>query len=169
MLLTAAILTISDKGAQGLRQDTSGPAVRELLEAAGWQVVYTRLIPDEYQQIRQELLTCCDDLRVCLAVTTGGTGFSPRDITPEATKSVLERETPGIPEAMRAESLRVTPMGMLSREAAGIRGETLLVNLPGSEKAVRECLSAVMPALAHGIAVLRGRAGACGVSAEKAK
>lgn len=162
MVLTAAVLTISDKGAQGLRRDTSGPAVQELLEAAGWQVVYTGLIPDEYQLIRQELLTCCDHLRVCLVVTTGGTGFSPRDITPEATKSVIEREVPGIPEAMRLESLRITPMGMLSREVAGIRGDTLLVNLPGSEKAVRECLAAVMPALDHGIAILRGMAEDCG-------
>lgn len=162
MEYTAAVLTISDKGAQGLRKDTSGPAMAAMLEETGFQVVYTAILPDDYDAIREALLLCCDEKKVCLAATTGGTGFSKRDITPEATASVIERFTPGIPEAMRAESMRITPRGMLSRETAGIRGDTLIINLPGSEKAVRECLAAVLPALGHGIDMLRGAAGECG-------
>ena len=161
MTLTAAVITVSDKGAQGLRRDTAGPAAAELLREAGWQVVYTTIIPDEPEQIKRELCHCADTLGVCLALTTGGTGFAKRDITPEATQAVVERLTPGIPEAMRAESMRITPRGMLSRGTAGIRGDTLIVNLPGSEKAARECLTAVLPALGHGVEILRG-AGECG-------
>ena len=162
MTYSAAVITVSDKGAQGLRADTSGPALTAMLTEAGWSVDYTEIIPDDYDKIRQTLLHCADDLHVCLVCTTGGTGFSPRDITPEATKSVIERECPGIPEAMRAESLKITPRGCLSREAAGIRGETLIVNCPGSEKAARECLGAVIGALRHGVDILRGRSGECG-------
>lgn len=161
MELTAAVITVSDKGSRGERADTAGPAVRAMLEEAGYRVVSTGLVPDEYDLIRGELLRCADQLQVCLAVTTGGTGFSRRDVTPEATLSVVEREARGIPEAMRAASLTITPMACLSREAAGIRGDTLIVNLPGSEKAARENLAAVLPALAHGIQVLRGTAGDC--------
>ena len=123
---------------------TSGPALVELLKEAGYQVIYTKIIPDEFDQIAQELRHCSDELKVCLALTTGGTGFSPRDITPEATLSVIERETRGIPEAMRAFSMTITDKACLSREAAGIRGETLIVNLPGSRKASTENLSAVL-------------------------
>lgn len=162
MEYTAAVLTISDKGSQGLREDKSGPAMAAMLEAAGYRVVYTAILPDDYEAIREALLLCCDEKKVCLAATTGGTGFSKRDITPEATASVIERFTPGIPEAMRAESLRHTPHGMLSRETAGIRGDTLILNLPGSVKAVEECLGAVLPALGHGIDILRGNAAECG-------
>ena len=158
---TAAVITISDKGSQGLRKDTSGPAVCELLRADGWNVVYTTVIPDDQETIQNTLIHCADDLGVCLAATTGGTGFSKRDVTPEATKAVIERETPGIPEAMRAESMRITPRGCLSREAAGIRGETLILNCPGSEKAARECLGAVLPTLRHGVEMLRGWGGEC--------
>ena len=159
---TAAVLTISDKGFAGLRRDTSGPALAEMLRGAGWDVVHTAILPDEPEQIQAELLRCCDERNLWLVVTTGGTGFSKRDVTPEATLAVVERPTPGIPEAMRSESMRITPRGCLSREAAGIRGETLIVNCPGSEKAARECLGTVRPALRHGVEILRGAAGECG-------
>lgn len=162
MNLTAAVLTISDKGAAGLREDTSGPAIVGMLETAGWEVTHTAILPDDFAVIQTELIRCSDELALCLVVTTGGTGFSPRDITPEATLAVVERTAPGIPEAMRAESMRITPRGCLSREAAGIRGGTLIVNCPGSEKAARECLGAVLPALQHGVEILRGTAGECG-------
>ena len=154
MSYTAAVLTISDKGFRGERTDTSGPALRALLEEAGWEVVHSALLPDEQEQIQAALIDCADRLRVNLVLTTGGTGFSPRDVTPEATLAVVERETRGIPEAMRAESLRITPRGCLSRSAAGIRGRTLIVNLPGSEKAARENLLAVRDAVGHGIDML---------------
>ena len=154
MAYTAAVLTISDKGFRGERTDTSGPALRALLEEAGWEVVHSALLPDEQEQIQAALIDCADRLRVNLVLTTGGTGFSPRDVTPEATLAVVERETRGIPEAMRAESLRITPRGCLSRSAAGIRGRTLIVNLPGSEKAARENLLAVRGAVGHGIDML---------------
>lgn len=168
MEFTAAVLTMSDKGSKGERKDTSGPAICELLENDGWKIIYTKIIPDDFEIIKKELQYCVDTLDVCLVTTTGGTGFSKKDITPEATKAVIERETPGIPEAMRAESMRITPKGMLSREAAGIRKETLIVNMPGSEKAVRECLAAVMPGLKHGIEILRGTASECGIHHNKA-
>ncbi len=159
---TAAVITMSDKGSQGLREDTSGPAICEMLTGDGWEVVHTAIIPDDYDKIRETLIYCADTLKVGLVATTGGTGFSKRDITPEATLSVVERVAPGIPEAMRAESMRVTPKGCLSREAAGLRGDTLIVNLPGSKKAVKECLAAVLPALKHGVEILRGTASECG-------
>lgn len=159
---TAAILTVSDQGSRGLRQDTSGPALREMLEESGYRVVYTKIIPDEFDEIARELRHCCDALHVCLTLTTGGTGFSPRDITPEATLSVLEREARGIPEAMRAYSMTITDRACLSREAAGLRGETLIVNLPGSRKAAMENLSAVLRPIRHGIEILRGETANCG-------
>lgn len=162
MEYTAAVITVSDKGSRGEREDTSGPALVELLTWAGYRVVETCIIPDEYEQIRQELIQCSDELGVALAVTTGGTGFSPRDVTPEATLSVLEREARGIPEAMRYASLQITPRACLSRGVAGIRKKTLIVNLPGSKKAALENLSAVLPALGHGLDVLRGNSGDCG-------
>ena len=158
---TAAVITCSDKGARGERVDTAGPAIGSILTADGWEVVYTAIVPDDKKAIEDVLIRCADELGVCLTVTTGGTGFSKRDITPEATKAVVERETPGIPEAMRAESMRITPRGCLSREAAGIRGETLIINCPGSEKAARECLNAVIPALRHGVEMLRGWSAEC--------
>lgn len=161
MELTAAVITMSDKGSRGERVDTAGPAVCKLLEEHGYTVVHTNLLPDDYEAIRAELIRCADELKVCLVATTGGTGFSKRDVTPEATLSVVEQEARGIPEAMRAESLRITPMGCLSREAAGIRGETLIVNLPGSEKAAKENLAAVVDPIKHGIEVLRGVSGDC--------
>lgn len=154
MAYTAAVLTISDKGSRGERKDTSGPALRVLLEEGGWKVVHTAILPDEFEQIKAALMECADEKRVNLVLTTGGTGFSPRDVTPEATLAVVERETRGIPEAMRSESLRITPRGCLSRAAAGIRGRTLIVNLPGSEKAARENFLAVRDAIGHGIEML---------------
>lgn len=154
MSYTAAVITVSDKGFRGEREDTSGPAVAAIAEAHGLSVVYRSIVPDEREDICRELCRCADEEKISLVLTTGGTGFSPRDITPEATKAVIERETPGIPEAMRAESLKITPRGCLSRSAAGIRGRTLIVNLPGSEKAAKENLLAVIDALTHGLDML---------------
>lgn len=151
---TAAVITVSDRGFRGERADTSGPALCALLKKEGWDVAYTAMVPDEAEQIRAELVKCADEKRIHLVLTTGGTGFSPRDVTPEATLAVVERETRGIPEAMRAESLRITPRGCLSRSAAGIRGRTLIVNLPGSERAAGENLLAVLDAVGHGVDML---------------
>lgn len=162
MEYTAAVITVSDKGSQGLREDTSGPALVAMLREAGYTVVETCIIPDEFGTIQARLRRCADELGVCLALTTGGTGFSPRDVTPEATLSVLEREARGIPEAMRYASLQITPRACLSREVAGIRGRTLIVNLPGSKKASTENIAAVLPSLKHGIDILRGNAHDCG-------
>ncbi len=134
-----------------LRQDTSGPAVRAMLEEVGFSVAHTAILPDEMEQISAELRDCADRRRIDLIVTTGGTGLSPRDVTPEATRAVLEREIPAIPVAMWVEGLKVTPRAMLSRAVAGIRGSSLLLNLPGSEKAARENLAAVIGALEHGL------------------
>lgn len=151
MKYTAAVITVSDMGSRGLRQDTSGPAVRAMLEEAGFSVAHTAILPDEMEQISAELRDCADRRRIDLIVTTGGTGLSPRDVTPEATRAVLEREIPAIPVAMWMEGLKVTPRAMLSRAVAGIRGSSLLLNLPGSEKAARENLAAVIGALEHGL------------------
>lgn len=159
----AAVITISDAGARGERKDTSGPALCEILRGEGWQVVYTQIIPDESKEIQNVLKKCADELQVNLILTTGGTGFSPRDITPEATLAVIERQAPGISEAMRMESMRITPKGCLSRGVSGIRKETLIINLPGSEKAVRESIAVVLPALSHGVDMLRSAGSAnCG-------
>ena len=151
MKYTAAVITVSDMGSRGLRQDTSGPAVRAMLEEAGFSVAHTAILPDEMEQISAELRDCADRRRIDLIVTTGGTGLSSRDVTPEATRAVLEREIPAIPVAMWVEGLKVTPRAMLSRAVAGIRGSSLLLNLPGSEKAARENLAAVIGALEHGL------------------
>lgn len=157
----AAVITMSDKGSQGLREDTAGDAVVDILEQNGWAVEYRTMIPDDIEQIKAELVKCADDLRVTLVATTGGTGFSMRDVTPEATLAVVDREVRGIPEAMRAESMKITPMGMLSRAAAGLRKQTLIINLPGSRKAASECLEAVIKPIKHGVEVLLGEAGDC--------
>ncbi len=157
----AAVITMSDKGSQGLREDTAGDAVVRILEENGWTVKYRTLIPDDMEQIKSELIKCADDLKVTLTVTTGGTGFSMRDVTPEATLAVVDREVRGIPEAMRADSMKITPMGMLSRAAAGLRKQTLIINLPGSRKAATECLEAVIKPIKHGVEVLLGEAGDC--------
>ena len=154
MSYTAAVITISDKGARGERVDTSGPNLCEILKGRGFDIVYTSIIPDEMAEIKSELIKCCDEKKTALVLTTGGTGFSPRDITPEATLQVVERRTPGIPEAMRAESMRITPKGCLSRSEAGIRGRTLIINLPGSKKASEENILAVIDAVEHGLQML---------------
>ena len=160
-MFTAAVLTVSDRSAQGLRKDESGPEVVRLLEEAGYQVVWTGVVPDEQKEIQAALCRLADEERTALVVTTGGTGFAPRDVTPEATLAVCERLTPGIPEAMRYASLQITPRAMLSRAQAGIRGGTLIVNLPGSPKAARENLEAVLPTLSHGLEMLSGRSADC--------
>ena len=163
MSYTAAVITISDKGSRGERVDTSGPNLVEILKNKGYEVVYTNIIPDEMDMIKEELISCADDKKITLILTTGGTGFSPRDVTPEATMAVVERPTPGIPEAMRAESMRITPKGCLSRSAAGIRGRSLIINLPGSKKASQENILAVIDAVDHGLEMLCGEGSAdCG-------
>lgn len=154
MKYTAAVITVSDMGARGERIDTSGPAICELLKENGYEVVYTQIIPDEKERIQDVLIKCADEMKISFILTTGGTGFSPRDITPEATRSIIERETPGIPEAMRLASLKITPKGCLSRSVAGIRGTSLIVNLPGSKKASVENLEAVLGAINHGLEML---------------
>lgn len=160
-MFNAAVVTVSDRCFRGERPDNAGPVAAELLKAAGYQVVRTGLVPDEQPKIEHLLREIADAGSVQLLVTTGGTGFSPRDVTPEATLAVCTRLTPGIPEAMRYASLRITPRAMLSRAQAGIRHGTLIVNLPGSPKAARENLEAVLPALAHGLEMLSGRPADC--------
>ena len=157
----AAVVTISDRCFQGLRPDEGGPLVVKILTDAGYAVAETVLVPDEQPEIEAALRHLADEGRYPLIVTTGGTGFAPRDVTPEATLAVCERLTPGIPEAMRYASLQVTPRAMLSRAQAGIRGRSLIVNLPGSPKAARENLEAVLPTLAHGLEMLSGRLADC--------
>lgn len=154
-MYTAKVITVSDRSARGERPDESGPLVKTLLEAADYRVTELQIVPDELEEIAQALKDAAAE-DIALVVTTGGTGFAPRDVTPEATLSVVERLTPGIPEAMRAASAKITPRAMLSRAAAGIRARTLIVNLPGSPKAARENLEAVLPALDHGLLMLRG-------------
>ena len=162
-MITAAVITISDTCFRGENTDTSGPALCELLKSKGWSVDYTSIVPDESEQIQAELIKCADELGIDLVLTTGGTGFAPRDITPEATLAVIERETRGIPEAMRAASMQITPRGCLSRSVAGIRKGTLIVNLPGSRKACIENIESVIDAIEHGVEMLQsaGSAG-CG-------
>lgn len=154
MKYTAAVITVSDKGFRGEREDTSGPALIALLEEQGFHVIYKTIVPDEAEPIKKELLYCADEKQIALVLTTGGTGFAPRDITPEVTLEVVERQTPGIPEAMRAESMRITPKGCLSRSAAGIRKRTLIINLPGSKKASIENIQAVIDPVKHGLDML---------------
>ena len=160
-MYTAAVITVSDKGAQGLREDTGGPLVCSMLKEAGYNITYTVIVPDEQPEIEKALRYCADTLDIALAVTTGGTGFSPRDVTPEATIAVCDRMTPGIPEAMRYESLKITNRAMLTRQQAGIRGRTLIVNLPGSPKAISENFAVCLPALDHGLEMLRDKKGDC--------
>ena len=154
--MKAAIITSSDSGYAGEREDKSGSVIQEILEANDYEVVHTILLPDDRKMLADEMARIADEGIAELIVTTGGTGFSPRDCMPEATKDIIEREVPGIPEAMRAYS-----MTMLSRAAAGIRKGTLIVNLPGSPKAVRESLEYIIPALKHGLQILTGEATNC--------
>ena len=161
MSYAAAVITVSDKGYRGQREDTSGPNLVRILQERGFDVTYTAMVPDEPEMIKTELCKCADELAIALVLTTGGTGFSPRDITPEATLEVVERQTPGIPEAMRAESMKITPKGCLSRSAAGIRGRTLIINLPGSPKACMESMDVFMDAIPHAMGLLRNEVQDC--------
>ncbi len=163
-MFEAAVITVSDKASRGEREDRSGQAIRDKMTEAGFAVVSSRIVPDEQERIAALLIELCDRERPALILTTGGTGFSPRAVTPEATLSVAEKLCPGIPEAMRTLSLAKTRRAMLSRAAAGIRGGTLIVNLPGSPAAVRECLDFIIDELRHGLAVLRGEEGECGTN-----
>ncbi len=154
-LLRFGILTASDRSARGERPDVSGPALVEAIESQGWQVTRQMVLPDDLRELRQALSEWADESALDVILTTGGTGFSPRDVTPEATLSVIERQAPGLAEAMRADSLAKTPHAMLSRAVAGIRGRTLIINLPGSPKGAVENLKVVLPVLAHAIELLR--------------
>ena len=165
-MFKASVITVSDKGFRGERVDTAGPLAAELLRAAGYAIIETSVVPDEQPLIEAELRRHADEVGANLIVTSGGTGFSKRDVTPEATIAVCERMAPGIPEAMRAYCLSITNRAMLSRAAAGIRGRTLIVNLPGSPRAVRENLEPILPALEHGLAMLLGTGSECAVNAK---
>lgn len=156
-----AIITLSDTASKGERIDESGRVIAEIVRNEGYEVVFQKIIPDEGAMLEALLCGFADNNEADLILTTGGTGFSKRDNTPEATKRVIERETPGISEAMRYRSLQVTPRGMLSRGVSGIRKDTLIVNLPGSPKAVRECLEYAIGALGHGLDILKGSATNC--------
>lgn len=159
-----AILTISDKGYKGEREDRSGPLLRNIIIENQGEVRIMKIIPDERELIEKELKEIADKEEVDVILTTGGTGFSPRDVTPEATKAIIEREAPGLTEAMRLKSLEITPHAMLSRAVAGMRKKTLIVNLPGSPKGAKENFEIILPALKHGIEILRGQTSECGKS-----
>ena len=158
---TAAWITLSDKGYAGEREDLSGLVIDRLLKDAGYEVVENMLLSDDKAALQRQLIRLSDQRQVNVIFTTGGTGFSMRDQTPEATKAVCDRMTPGIDEAIRAYSMKITPRAMLSRAASGIRKQTLIINLPGSPKAVEESLSFVLPHLSHGLEILRGTASEC--------
>lgn len=155
------VITASDKGSQGERQDVSGQVIREMVADIDGEVVRYEIVPDEPAIIKEMLIHFVDNDKLDLVLTTGGTGLGPRDNTPEATLEVVERLVPGIPEAMRMESLKKTNRAMLSRAVAGVRHKTLIINLPGSPKAVKECLEVVIPVLTHGLEILKGEAGEC--------
>ncbi len=163
-MFTVGVLTISDKGSRGERQDKSGEVIREILPSMDARIVNYDVIPDEKELIVEKLVRWADEDNLDVVVTTGGTGLTPRDVTPEATLAVVDRIVPGFAEAMRAESLKKTTHAMLSRAVVGTRGKCLIVNLPGSPKAVRECLEVILPALPHAMETLKGQAGECGIA-----
>ncbi|MBI5631277.1 MAG: MogA/MoaB family molybdenum cofactor biosynthesis protein [Elusimicrobia bacterium] len=154
--MTVGILTVSDRCSQGLRADESGPSLRRAVERRDWQVIQSRVVPDEEPQIEKTLLEWCDRDGVSLILTTGGTGLSPRDVTPEATRKVLNKELPGFSEFMRSQGLRTSPMAILSRALAGSRKQTLIINLPGSPKGTLDSLSAILDLIPHALATLAG-------------
>lgn len=156
MVIRFGILTVSDRSSKGERPDTSGPVLHELVLSQGWEVVKQEIVPDEKELLYEKMVTWVDTEKLDVILTTGGTGFSPRDITPEATRKVIEREAPGIAEAMRSFSLQITPHAMLSRATAGIRASTLIVNLPGSPKAAQENFQAIQMVLEHAVQLLHG-------------
>ena len=155
-MYTASVITVSDRASQGIYEDKSGPAIREMLENAGYTVNNTVIIPDEKNTIEKALLNECEQ-GIHLVLTTGGTGFAPTDETPEATKAVIEKEAPGIAEYMRQKSMEITPRGMLSRGIAGIIGSSLIINLPGSPKGAAENLGFILPHLTHGLDMINGK------------
>jgi molybdopterin adenylyltransferase len=155
-MVNIGILTISDKGSRGEREDLSGPVIREDVTAAGFAVARYEVVPDDKNAIAASLAAWADSGAVDIILTSGGTGLARRDVTPEATLAVIEREVPGLAEAMRMKSLEKMPMAVLSRAVAGQRGDCLIINLPGSPKAVRECLEVIIPALAHAVAIIKG-------------
>jgi len=165
--IPVGIITASDKGSRGEREDKSAQEIRTLVKDIQGRVVDYRILPDDQETLSQAMTQMIDEIGVGLLLTTGGTGFSPRDVTPEATLSVIERAVPGLPEAMRRESFAISPRAMLSRAVAGIRGKCLIVNLPGSPKAVRECLQIILPLLPHALDILRGTGGECGQPIKK--
>lgn len=159
---TAAVVTLSDKGFAGERKDTSGPLAAQMLRDAGYEVIEELILPDEKARIERELIRLCDGRQAALVITTGGTGMSPRDCTPEATLAVATRNVPGIAEAIRAGSMQITPRAMLGRGVSVLRNQTLIVNLPGSRKAVEESLQLILPHMEHGLRILRGTESECG-------
>ncbi len=160
-MFRVAVITSSDSGYEGKREDKSGPEIERIVKEYGYEVVHTIILPDERKILADEMMRIADNNIADLILTTGGTGFSKRVWTPEATKDIVEREVPGIPEAMRAYSLQITKRAMLSRAAAGIRKETLIINMPGSPKAVDECLQYIISELDHGLKILKGTASNC--------
>lgn len=160
-MIKTAILTISDKGSRGEREDGTGPALKNELDSSIYSIDYYKIIPDDLDKIAEELIYLSDELKVDLVLTNGGTGFSKRDVTPEATMKVIQKYVPGIGEVMRSESSKITPKAMLSRAISGIRNDTLIVNLPGSPKAATENLRVILTALPHGIDILTGNASEC--------
>ncbi|KRU30628.1 molybdopterin adenylyltransferase MoeB [Clostridium sporogenes] len=160
-MIKTAIVTISDKGSKGERKDETGKVLQDILEKEKYKVEYYKIIPDDINIISEELIRLCDEKKVNLIITNGGTGFSKRDVTPEATEKVIEKHVPGFGEAMRASSLSITPKAILSRGITGIRKDSLIINLPGSPKAAVENLQAVLGAIPHGIEILLGEASEC--------
>lgn len=159
-MFSIGIITASDKGSRGEREDASGRLIATMLQELG-QIRSYKVVPDDAEQISREMIIMADQLGVDLILTTGGTGLGPRDVTPEATLAVVDRHVPGIAEAMRAKSLEITSRAMLSRAVAGMRNKTLIINLPGSPKGVKECLEVILPALEHGLAIMKGEASEC--------
>ena len=161
--MKSGVLTISDKGSLGERKDGSGPVICEILQGIGAVIEISEIVPDEKDIISDRIIHYADTLSLDLVVTTGGTGVSPRDVTPEATKAAIEREVPGMGEAMRMESLKITPHAVISRGIAGIRGQTLIINLPGSPKAASENLKTILNALPHAVSKIKGDQSDCAV------